>query len=152
MTENIAKTVFDNLLSVIRSNGFTDIGAFVKDQDIYNDTEDVIDYIEKLSQEPENKINALRKLINASIEYFRLASKIPNEYAKKLEMLKSNIVNKENLESEIVNKIIFQKTDEDPININEILQNPLVDELISFLEKIQKSIEDENEAFLELIN
>ncbi|HAO07386.1 hypothetical protein [Chryseobacterium mucoviscidosis] len=102
MTQETAKKVFDILLLSIRTNGFTDIGTFVidktgKDQEFegfhsnyeYVATERAILNLEKLSSIPNYTFYALSIFVEAGLEYFNLASKIPERYASKMNNLTS---------------------------------------------------------------
>ncbi|TLX26587.1 hypothetical protein FE904_06965 [Chryseobacterium indologenes] len=153
MTQETAKKVFDILLSSIRMNGFTDIGTFVidrtaKDQEFeefhsnyeYVDTERAILNLEKLSSNPNYTFYALSRLIEAGLEYFNLASKIPERYASKI----NNLTSKQRIKY----KINMQGINEETINIDAKLRSKKIQQIIIFLEKIRIGLDMDDKTFL----
>lgn len=157
MTEETAKKVFDLLLSEIRSNGFTDIGTFMMDEvqkeNEYEQFDEKYEYVdgektianyEALSNHSPGAKIALRRLVNAGIDYFRLAYQIPDRYAERLhELTKGN---------NISSQMNMEGVNEEVINVNNLLKNKSVKELLELLEKIQAGFDRDDEAFLNSID
>lgn len=153
MTEQTAKKVFDILLSEIRANGFTDIGTFMIDEVQkekeyeefdekyeYIDTEKVISNFEVLSGKPQGANYALMKLVDAGIEYFSLATQIPDSYAEKLNKLSN--------ENNISSKINLGSINEETVNIDSVLKNKSIDDLVSLLKKVRNGFDQDDETFI----
>ena len=153
MTEETAKKVFDILLSEIRANGFTDIGTFMIDEvqkeneyeefdDKYEyiDTEKVISNFEVLSAKPQGANYALMKLVDAGIEYFSLATQIPDSYADQLNELSNG--------NDISSKINLESINEETVNIDTVLKNKSVDDLINLLKKVRNGFDQDDETFI----
>jgi len=153
MTEQTAKKVFDILLLEIRDKGFTDIGTFMIDEvqkeneyeefdDKYEyiDTEKVISNFETLSERPQGANYALKRLVNAGIEYFSLAAKIPNSFAEQL--------NKLNIGNDFNSKINLESINEETINIDSLLKKKSIDDLISLLKKVRNGFDLDDETFI----
>jgi len=170
MTEGTAKTIFDQLLSEVRLNGFTDIGTFMidevekefeyekfDDKYEYMDTKTILASYEALSAKPQGASTALKKLVNASIEYFSLAYQIPDKYAKEIDSL--NKISDEYIEdtcdlideSSVVHKINLEDINEKAINIDCLLKNKSIIDLVSLLKKIKEGFEQDDETFLNSI-
>jgi len=153
MTEQTAKKVFDILLSEIRDKGFTDIGTFMIDEvqkeneyeefdDKYEyiDTEKVISNFEISSEKPQGANYALMKLVDAGIEYFSLATKIPDSYAKQLNELSNG--------NNISSKINLESINEETVSIDALLKNKSIDDLISLLKKVRNGFDQDDETFI----
>jgi len=153
MTQETAKKVFDILLSSIRANGFSDIGTFMidkipKEKEFeefhsnyeYIDTEKVIFNFEKLSVNPTHTLYSLNKLVEAGLEYFRLASEIPERYVSKLNKLATQKRTKYEINMEGVS--------EETINIETKLRSKKIQDLIIFFEKVRIGLDQDDETFL----
>ena len=155
MTDEIAKEVFDMLLNEFRANGLTDIGTFMID-DIqkefeyekfddsyqYTDTEKTISNYETLSIQPQGSKIALQKLVDAGIQYFSLANRIPERFNGLLSEL-SNEQTKVQINFSTI-------TDHDE-NIDEALHNESVKNLIELLQSIRGNFRKDDDAFFESI-
>ncbi|MES2795441.1 MAG: hypothetical protein V4683_05715 [Bacteroidota bacterium] len=153
MTEETAKKVFDILLFEIRANGFTDIGTFMIDEvqkeneyeefdDKYEyiDTEKIMSNFEVLSAKPQSANYALMKLVDAGIEYFSLATRIPDNYAEKLYELSNG--------KNISSKINLETINEGTVNIDTALKNKSIDDLIGLLKKVRIGFDQDDETFI----
>ncbi|VFA41324.1 hypothetical protein [Chryseobacterium indologenes] len=153
MTQETAKKVFDILLLSIRENGFSDIGTFMidkipKEKEFeefhsnyeYIDTENVIFNFEKLSLNPTYTSYSLNKLVEACLEYFRLASEIPERYVSKLNKLTTEKRTKYEIKMEGIN--------EETINIGAKLRSKKIQDLIIFFEKVRIGLDQDDETFL----
>ncbi len=157
MTDEIAKKVFDLLLSEIRSNGFTDIGTFMIDEVQkeneyeqfdekyeYIDTEKIISNYETLSSRSQGAKTALYRLVDAGIEYFSLTSQIPEKYSEQLSELSNG--------NDISSKINMESINGETVNIDSLLKNGSVADLIILLTKVRNGLEQDDDTFLNSFN
>lgn len=151
----MAKHVFDMLLNEFRTQGLADIGTFMIDEiqkefeyEIfdesyeYTDTEKTIFRYELLSIQPEGAKIALKKLLDASIQYFSLVYNIPDRFNKLLSEINNERVNV---------RINFNTITERQENIDEVLKEESVFELITLLQKARENFNLDDDTFLESI-
>lgn len=155
MTDEIAKEVFEMLLNEFRANGLTDIGTFMID-DIqkefeyekfnnsyrYTDTEKTISNYEILSTKPQGSKIALQKLVDAGIQYFSLANRIPERFNGLLSKLN-------NQQTKI--PINFSTIMEQDEKIDVALHNESIMSLIDLLQSIKENFLKDDDTFLESI-
>lgn len=154
MTEQTAKKVFDILLSEIRSNGLSDIGTFLidevnKDNEFenfsadykYRDTKTELSELETLSSNPQGALFALRRLLDATEEYFAFSSAIPNKFQTQLKKLGSDrkdfLIRTETL------------TDKEEV-YDTILDNKSIIDLLELLRVIKTNLETDDDIFLKI--
>ena len=152
-----AKAIFDILLTEVRNHGFTDIGSFMIDEvqkDFefeqfneayeYQDSDTVIGETELLSTRPQGSYQALTLLLDASIDYFTLASQIPSRFQSQMNELK----NGENENSNILLDTVNEREE----NLSQRLDNPAVPELLNLLRTIRNNIDRNDDTLFQLIN
>ncbi|MEQ8909534.1 MAG: hypothetical protein RIC95_10105 [Vicingaceae bacterium] len=152
MTDATAKKIFDILLNELRSNGFTDVGTFMIDEVSkeneyeefdekyeYVNTDTVISKYEALSKRAQGGVEALRKLIDASLEYFTLANQIPDKFSQHLNEL--------SIDNEIGN-ISLMTIDEKEEDVGSILKSENVEELVEMLTNIRENMDQDDDTFL----
>lgn len=157
MTEITAKAIFDMMVTEVRNQGFTDIGSFMIDEvqkDFefeqfkegyeYRDSYTIIDETELLSTRPHGSSEALMLLLDASIDYFTLASQIPSRF--QFQMIK--LTNNKNESSNILLNTVNEREE----NLTARLNNPAVQELITLLRTIRNNIDRNDDTILRLIN
>ena len=110
----------------------------------YLDSETVIDETEMMSNRQQSAVSALTLLLDASIDYFTLASRIPSQFQEQMNELTDG-------QTEGF-PILLQATNEREENLSERLNNSSVQELLTLLNTLRENIESEDETILKLIN
>jgi hypothetical protein len=153
MSDDLANQIFQILIDELRQNGFEDVATFmisdygVKDESYervdggyeYVDTESTLqDYVQK-AKDGRIDVEALRRLLDGALSYFRISSAIPGKFTEMLGGLDPD-------QKRITPLIQFG--DNNAVALSEVLSRPETTELIRILQLIEDSLNQPDNVVL----
>lgn len=128
MNPSTAQSIFFSLFNALRENSFEEVGTFLiaryrENNIFYEDTRTALEELYQRAQNPDNALTAIRQLIYAARDYFRLASDLPVLFIKESQSIQQNT------QQPIPQLNLFLENTDTPIDISQVLNNPELDRL-----------------------
>jgi len=146
MTQPTALEILKMMIEEFQQHSFSDIGAFTLPRlekqyefddyelkHIYMDSSLAFNELLIQAQDPQLTHLTLRRLLDASHEYFTLARRIPKRFEQELSRLTS----------EAAPEIVMETMDEKEINLSETLDNGKIDEILRLILYLEENLSEE---------